>query len=137
MKLHKLRWSDDRISLLWPDHPLLMAGDKYLEITVDLLCKKESSKSISIELSKISKFSIQDTTEFVNQVKNALEESGVIQEKHTDTISEPIPTHLHLAMATFNLTRKCNLKCNHCYAGGSSESHNSELFRNWLTNFQV
>jgi len=130
MKLIKLKWANDRISLLWPDHPLLMAGDKSLEFVIDCLDERISNKNIASKLASNTEFNLEETTAYVNQITNALQESGVTQGgKHQQLYKEgeEVPSSNDLAMATLNLTRKCNLKCNHCYAEGGNKQHKKEI----------
>jgi mycofactocin biosynthetic radical S-adenosylmethionine protein MftC len=135
MKLKKFRWTGDRVSLLWPDHPLLMAGDKYLEFVVDGIQKNISKKVIASELSQNSGFQFEETNEYVNQISDALQEAGLINNQQEKQRSIEGPGNSDdLAMATLNLTRKCNLQCFHCYAGGGSTQSQKEISNSELPN---
>jgi hypothetical protein len=108
-------WKDGRRTVLWPDHPLLMAGTEVLPFVIDAL-----SRSIDPDLAvrdAAQKFGLEeiDLKPYVESISAALAESGVLRETVERQKTEE-SQQVGLSMATLNLTRECNLSCQHCYA---------------------
>lgn len=108
-------WKNGRRTILWPDHPLVMAGSEVLPFIVNQL-----SDSIDPDIAvrnAAQEFGLEESElkPYVESISAALEESGVLRE----SIIQQKPAEFQqvgLSMATLNLTRECNLSCQHCYA---------------------
>lgn len=121
-KLVKFKWADNRVTYLWPDHPLLLAGDKWLDRVVGCIRNGDTAESIVKEIGKKSNYTIDEVREFVFQIISAI--NGMTPENQHISI---MPNASSLAMATINITKLCNLKCLHCYAGTQPRNSNNEM----------
>jgi len=127
-KLVKFKWPNGRRTFLWPNHPLVLAGDNFLETVVDSLENNEQTESIVLKLSQQTDFPLDEIRAFVNQIADAI--NGMTTE---NVVNDGRPDADSLAMATINLTKNCNLRCRHCYAGkqlgtlSASEMTSSEI----------
>jgi len=128
MQKIKFDWKNGKITLFWPDHPLVMAGDAILENVVQELEKGTDTEIISNDIVQKTGEDIREVREFVQHIHDALKESVFLPPKdNKSSASELKPDTGELAMATLNLTRKCNLKCSHCYAGGNKSPKEREM----------
>lgn len=108
----KFKWSDNRRTFLWPDHPLVLAGDRFLETVVDNLWNNNSVETVVLKLSQETEYPLDEIRAFVDQIANAINVMTT-----SNLTNEGYPDANSLAMATINLTRNCNLRCRHCYNG--------------------
>lgn len=118
MKKHKFTWKDERVTYLWPDYPLVLAGDRALQTVIEGLDNNSEISSIAQILSQNFSVSIAEARYYVEDIYETLQDSvwkPAGQNKSNDTLN----SSQCLSMATFNITRRCNLKCAHCYAHGS------------------
>jgi len=111
-KVVKFNWTENRKTFLWPDHPLVIAGDKFLEIVIDGIQHSRDKGLIVDNLLDKSDYSVKEVERYVDSIIAAIDSLD------SDTfINTALPDSSSLSMATINLTKNCNLRCNHCYAG--------------------
>ena len=122
--MERVRFSfpNEKVAFLWPDHPFVLAGSIVLDEIVSCLDKQEDVDNISKKIATKYGENLATVRNYVINIRNsiqALEENHITPDLHNlDGIS----------MATFNLTKACNLNCRHCYANASPNSaHTSEL----------
>ena len=118
---NKFQWDDGRVTYLWPDHPLVLAGDSCLSTVVDMYLSNEQPSNIIIKLSHSTSFTIDEITHFVSSITSAIDKIGNVPPRDTIGVADG------LSMATVNITSSCNLSCNHCYAGNRLNSDGPEL----------
>ncbi|HBI17452.1 MAG: Radical SAM domain protein [Candidatus Moranbacteria bacterium GW2011_GWF2_34_56] len=108
-----LRWKNDLVSIIWHNHPLVMAGNKILKEVVDAIYAESNLAVLSEEISRKYNLPLDDVVGYITHIHNsinAIQQSIPVERKQENALS----------MATLNVTRKCNLNCNHCYASGST-----------------
>ena len=122
--MERVRFSfpNEKVAFLWPDHPFVLAGSIVLDEIVSCLDKQEDVDNINKKIATKYGENLATVRNYVINIRNsiqALEENHITPDLHNlDGIS----------MATFNLTKACNLNCRHCYANASPNSaHTSEL----------
>lgn len=118
MKKIKLSWKNERITFVWPEHPLVIAGDKILEKIVSHIEEKKELSLIVEHLVKKYNVSEIEASEYVKNILQTMEKAEVCGERTPKSVKKNsmFEEQNNLAMATLNITKKCNLKCFHCYA---------------------
>lgn len=128
MKRIKFNWKNGKITLFWPDYPLIIAGDAILDIIVQELEKNTDIESISKYITKKTQSNIEEVRSFVKYISDTLNSSVFlpVEDKNIDVVVKT-PDRGELAMATLNLTKECNLKCTHCYASGNIVPNSNDM----------
>ena len=127
----KFKWEDGCLAYLWPDHPLVLAGESYLEVVDDLqgIYNKEE---LCLKLSQKYNVPLIDVHAFVDSIEKAI--NGI---KSNNIVNDTPPAAYDLSMATLNITKNCNMKCLHCYAGQTLCSFEEELSSEAIENIII
>ena len=107
-----LDWKNGTYSFVWPEIPFVLAGDKLLKLCIEQFTNGNSLESIKNKLIYETSFSEEEVTNFLIEIESAISFANNYK------CSETSYPENKQSMFTLNLTRKCNLNCNHCYAGG-------------------
>ncbi len=121
-KREVFNWRDGRVTYLWPDYPLIMTGQQPLQVLIEKLDARNSIDDITTHLSQVFQVDIEQVRPYVLNIIQTLESLEV-----SKSINKGMDVNNSLAMATLNVTRSCNLRCVHCYAGDSAVSKLEEL----------
>jgi len=124
VKKVRFRWKDGRVTFLWPDHPLVIAGNMPLDIVLQQFENNIDEQDISRNIASQFQLDIGDTRTYAHHIIKTIE---TINDNSVNSVLRN--DHHSLSMATLNLTRKCNLECEHCYnrSKGSVESRYEEM----------
>lgn len=128
IKKVRFKWDDGRVTFLWPDYPLIIAGSEPLDLVIRQI---EDGIDIEIILRNMAdkyKTEVAEVRDYVVGIFEAIEATGVLRDenKQFNSISS-FAANSGLAMATLNLTKKCNLSCSHCYAQNKTSVFGSEM----------
>jgi radical SAM protein with 4Fe4S-binding SPASM domain len=110
------KWTGNRVTLLWPDYPLLMAGSAPLTIVIQALAKGDDVESIALRIATQFSLPVKDVHHYIKSIVDAISVARTAAGETTRKLTTSLP-QIGLSMATFNLTRNCNLRCAHCYLG--------------------
>lgn len=126
MKKKILNWKNQNVTVFWPDYPFVIAGNEVLVNIINAIESNDDLRVLSNYLADKFKVDFKDAEQYIKNIQSALNETGVLANKvkslknNADKKLQSVDEN-NLAMATVNVTRKCNLKCRHCYAGGGRE----------------
>jgi len=136
MKRIKMSWKNRGIAFFWPDYPFVIAGNEILEKIIFSFIEKRDVSSIVEYLTKKYKASETEACGYVKNIHEIMEKVGVCNDGRFKPINNIGVSHdqNNLAMATLNITRECNLKCNHCYAEAGKSSDRNEMSETEIEN---
>ena len=115
-------WQDGRVTYLWPDYPLVIAGQQPLRVLIEQLDAGHDLDAITSALSTLFHAETSDVRPYVLRIAQTLK--SLEKPRPPD---EELDVNNSLAMATLNITRTCNLRCAHCYAGDAPVHTSKEL----------
>jgi len=118
----KFKWGEGRVTYLWPDHPLVLAGDYHLGMVVDSFHNNQENDVIIKQLLNITDHPEEEVRSYVENVVRAIQ--GISDDNLINTTK---PNADSLSMATINVTDNCNLDCRHCYAGSRNIERYEEM----------
>ncbi|MCL4473337.1 MAG: radical SAM protein, partial [Actinobacteria bacterium] len=122
MKNLRFNWKDGRVTYLWPDFPIVLAGGGPLRTAIDCLENKFPKDMAAQKITQQFKVGFSEASKYVEDIYETLNASvmnGNGKESNSPE-EQSFESSKCLSMATFNITRKCNLRCVHCYANGSN-----------------
>lgn len=99
-----------------------MAGTKILTIAIEQLEQEVPVDSIVSQIATDFRLPVDDVRAYVATIATATHEARTTASEHSGTLPHA-PNGVGLSMATLNLTRKCDLRCTHCYAGASQSQN--------------
>lgn len=115
-------WQEGRVTYLWPDYPLVIAGQQPLRVLIEQLDAGDDIDGIISNLAQMFQADVEEVRSYVLGIVQTLDSLETL--KPSD---EGLDVNNSLAMATLNVTRSCNLRCVHCYAGDSTVRKSEEL----------
>ena len=116
-------WHDGRVTYLWPEYPLVIAGQQPLRVLIEqLYAGGHDLDAITSDLSARFHADTSEVRPYVLRIAQTLK--SLDKPRPPD---EELDVNNSLAMATLNITRTCNLRCLHCYAGNAPVHTSKEL----------
>lgn len=121
MEKVKFSFGEDKVAYIWPDLPFVVAGTIILEDVIREIEEGSKVEDISKSISKKYGEDYNETYEFVCNLNEKLE---IVNNSKEKSIEYP---SVEISMATFNMTKLCNLSCKHCYASAGKKPPKKEL----------
>lgn len=116
-----LNWKNGLYSIVWENIPFVIAGDESVLQCVLMLHKGYKDEQILEYLLNTCGLDSKEATLGIKQIRDAVNfADNYICEEETEVPSMQ-------SIFTLNLTRKCNLNCKHCYAGGTTAEEEMSL----------
>jgi len=112
----RFKWKNGRVTHLWPDYPLVIAGNEILTNVIEDIEKEIPKELVINKIATEFTLPIEEVRQYVTSVADAIGAASRLVEETPGT-NHKATSGGGLCMATLNLTRKCDLRCTHCYAG--------------------
>lgn len=115
---------DDRTLVIFPEKPFWFVGDSSVRYFVMYYSGTIDSKQLHSILTEQYLYSTEDVEEMLQVFLDVFEQAELFDLESTSQTSEVRSTEQFFPLPVLTITRDCNLRCKHCYAGAGYESSN-------------
>ncbi|MDE6640226.1 MAG: radical SAM protein [Acetatifactor sp.] len=116
---------DDKILCIFGDKPFWIVGDKSLKPIVNFFLNDLSFDELQTILINDFKYSDKETKETIETIYLIFDSASLFSIQQDENYN-PIDIDNNPPNPVINVTRRCNLKCSHCYADANNGQNASQ-----------
>ena len=117
---------ENRTLVIFPDKPFWFIGDSSIQIVLDFFSGKISEDFLQKELQNQFNYSNNETETVLLRLSRIFRDAGLFKEEESiESAKKQFKDYF--PNPVINVTRRCNLKCKHCYAEAGEKWNENEL----------